>query len=329
MIITRTPFRVSFCGGGSDLPSFYEKHSGCVLSTSINRYIYLSIHPSFQKETTALKYSRTEIVRELHEIDHKIFRQCLIDLNVSGVEIASMADVPAGTGLGSSSAFTVGLLHLLYCYRGKFVSKMRLAQEACEVEIEKLGEPIGKQDQYASAYGGLNFYRFNRDGSVLVEPVIMSRESYQYLENNLMMFYTGDVRSASAILAEQGKNVTIGDKEKNQQKICALAVRLKEELEYNRVDAVGEIMHESWLLKRTLASGISNPDIDRWYEVARANGAIGGKLLGAGGGGFLLLYVPEKYQGKVRESLSELSEMKFGFDWQGSAVIYVGDKVKM
>ena len=328
MIITRTPFRVSFCGGGSDLPSFYKKHSGCVLSTTIDKYIYLSIHPSFQKATTALKYSQTEIVKNLSRIKHKIFRQCLTDLHVRGVEISSIADIPAGTGLGSSSAFTVGLLHLLYCYKGESVSKERLAREACEMEIEKLGEPIGKQDQYAAAYGGLNFIRFNCDGSVSVEPVIMNRSSYEILRNNLMMFYTGDVRSASSILVEQGKNITAGEKEKNQQKICALTKVLKKELENNNVDAMGEILHESWLLKRTLATGITNPDIDRWYETARKKGAIGGKLLGAGGGGFLLLYVPEKYQQNVRDSLYELSEVRFGFDWQGSAVIYVGDKPK-
>jgi len=328
MIITRTPLRVSFCGGGSDLPSFYEQHAGCVLSTTIDKYVYLSIHPSFQKGVTAVKYSQTEIVRQVSDIKHKIFRQCLSDLGVSGVEIASIADVPAGTGLGSSSAFTVGLLHLLYCYKGKFVSKERLAREACAVEIEKLHEPIGKQDQYASAYGGLNFIRFNPDGSVFVEPIIMEPASYSRLSSRLMMFYTGEVRSASAILAEQGKNVTAGDKEKNQLKICALAKELKAELERNNIDAMGEILHESWLLKRTLATGITNPDIDRWYETARQRGAVGGKLLGAGGGGFLLLYVPEKHQQRVREGLAELYEMEFGFDWQGSAVIYVGEKPK-
>ncbi len=326
MIITRTPFRVSFCGGGSDLPSFYKEHSGCVISTSINKYVYLSIHPSFDKDFTTVKYSKTEIVQDVANIEHKIFRQCLSDLYVSGVEIASIADVPAGTGLGSSSTFTVGLLHLLHCYKGKFVSKERLAREACEIEIEKLGAPIGKQDQYAASYGGLNFIRFNPDGSVLVDPVIMNRDSYDRLIGNMMIFYTGDVRSASDILTEQGTNVTFGEKEKNQKKMCSLTQMLKEELERNNIDAIGEILHESWLLKRTLASGITNPDIDQWYETARKSGAEGGKLLGAGGGGFLLLYVPEKHRQKVRNNLSELEEMEFGLDWQGSTVIYVGDK---
>lgn len=326
MIITRTPFRVSFCGGGSDLPSFYAKHGGCVLSTSINKYMYITIHPSFQQDTTALKYSETEIVTDISHIKHGIFRQCLKDLEVSGVEISSTADVPAGTGLGSSSSFTVGLLHSLYCYKGKFVSKERLASEACDLEINRLGEPIGKQDQYAASYGGLNFYRFNRDGSVFVEPVIMARESYRKIENNLLMFYTGDVRSASMILEEHGRNVTAGVKEKNQLKMCKIAERLRLELQNNNIDALGDLMHEGWMLKRTLASGISNPNIDRWYELAMRHGARGGKLLGAGGGGFLLFYVPIDKQNEVRTVLSELKEMPFGLDFQGSSVIYVGDK---
>lgn len=322
MIIVRTPFRVSFCGGGSDIASFYEKHSGCVISTGINKYVYLAIHPAFNKTEIALKYSKTEIVNDVSKIDHKIFKQCLADFDLSGVEISSIADIPSGTGLGSSSSFTVGLIHLLNCYKGKYCTKEELASDACNVEINKLGEPIGKQDQYAASYGGLNFYKFNKDGSVFVEPIIMAKESYEKLEKNLMMFYTGDVRSASSILKEQSKNITSGEKEENQNKICRLAEKLRNELENNNVDALGEILHESWLLKKTLASNISNGNIDRWYDLALNNGAIGGKLLGAGGGGFLLLYVPETRQDDVRKALAELVEMKFGFDWQGTTTIY-------
>ena len=173
MIITRTPFRVSFCGGGSDLPAFYEKHGGCVLSTGIDKYMYLSVHPSFRKEETILKYSKTEIVDDVKKIEHLYFKNILQRLDIQGVEITSTADIPAGTGLGSSSSFTVGLLHSLYSYKGKFVSKEQLAKEACEVELQDLGQPIGKQDQYAAAYGGFNFYTFNKDGSVFVEPLMM------------------------------------------------------------------------------------------------------------------------------------------------------------
>ncbi|MBQ2405142.1 MAG: GHMP kinase [Lachnospiraceae bacterium] len=325
MIITRTPFRMSFAGGGSDIASFYEKHGGCVLSTTINKYMYISVHPSFESMDTVLKYSQTEIVNDVNEINHKYFKEVLNMLRISGVEITSTADVPAGTGLGSSSSFTVGLLHALYSYKGKFVSKEKLAQKACEIEIEHLKNPIGKQDQYAAAYGGLNYYQFNKDGSVFVEPIIMKNSMYQQLEKNLMMFYTGQLHSASKILKEQSGNITSGDKEANQLRMCELARELKDELQHNNIDAMGEILHEGWTLKRTLANGISNPVIDEYYDVAMKHGAIGGKLLGAGGGGFLLFYVPEKRQQEVRLALN-LTQMPIALDTQGSAVIYVGLK---
>lgn len=325
MIITRTPFRMSFAGGGSDIASFYEKHGGCVLSTTINKYMYISVHPSFELKETVLKYSQTEIVEDVSAIDHKYFKEVLNMLRISGVEISSTADVPAGTGLGSSSSFTVGLLHALYSYKGKFVSKEKLAAKACEIEIDRLKNPIGKQDQYAAAYGGLSFYQFNKNGSVFVEPVIMRNELYSQLERNLMMFYTGELHSASAILKEQSVNITSGNKEANQLKMCDLARELRDELQHNNIDAMGEILNEGWNLKRTLASGISNPEIDEYYDIAMKHGAIGGKLLGAGGGGFLLFYVPENRQQEVRMAVG-LQQMPFSFDYQGSAVIYVGLK---
>lgn len=325
MIITRTPFRVSLCGGGSDIPTFFEKHGGCTLSTSINKYMYISIHPYFDKETTVLKYSKTEIITELSDIEHKYFNRILNDFNLRGIEITSTADIPAGTGLGSSSTFSVGLLHSIYSYLGKYVSKERLANEACLIEIEKLKQPIGKQDQYAAAYGGLNFYTFNKNGSVFVDPIIMKSENYKKLNDNLMMFYTGDIRSASNILQEQRINIAQGEQEKNQLKICELTYQLKEHLENNDIDSVGYILHENWMLKRSLASGISNPLIDKLYEEALKAGAIGGKLLGAGGGGFMLFYVPKNKHENVRKALNQLREMPFTFDWQGSKVIYVGD----
>ena len=325
MIITRTPFRVSFAGGGSDIASFYEKHGGCVLSTAINKYMYISVHPSFDHKETVLKYSKRETVMDIKDIEHNYFRQVLTNLDVSGVELVSTADVPSGTGLGSSSSFTVGLLHALYCYKGKYVSKERLAAEASEVEIEQLGNPIGKQDQYAAAYGGLNFIQFQKGGSVFVDPVIMDHDSFQMLESNLMMFYTGQLHSASAILKEQKQNITAGEKEANQLKICELAYKLREELQKNNIDAMGEILHQNWLLKKTLANGISNPAIDDAYEKALSAGAIGGKLLGAGGGGFLLFYVPQDKQSAVKNAI-KLPQLPVSFDRQGSAVIYVGDK---
>lgn len=324
MIITRAPFRVSFCGGGSDLPSFYEQHGGCVLSTSIKKYIYLTLHPYFNSEEILLKYSKTELVQDYQSINHKIFKQCLKDFKLDGVEITSTADVPAGTGLGSSSTFTVALLHLLNTYNEKAVSKEILAKEACKIEIEKLGEPIGKQDQYAAAYGGLNFYTFQPNGSVTVEPIVMKQQSYDQLEKNLLMFYTGDVRSASGILAEQSQNVKEKAKAQNQLSMCALAKVLKTELENNNIDTMGALLHETWIRKKELASGISNPVLDDLYNAAIKAGAEGGKLLGAGGGGFLLFYVKPENQTNVRTALKKLKEMRFAFDYTGSSVIFVG-----
>lgn len=321
MIITRAPFRVSFCGGGSDLPSFYEKYGGCVLSTTIRKYMYLTIHNYFEKDKIVLKYSKTEIVDNYEQIEHKIFRQCLKDFNVKGVELSSMADVPAGTGLGSSSTFTVALLHLLNTYKGKYVSKYKLAKDASAVEIEKLGEPIGKQDQFAAAFGGLKFYEFMPNGFVNVEPVIMSPESYKKLENNILMFYLGGTHSASAILKEQSQNVKTVDKATVQKQMCNVTRELKEELQNNNVDAMGELLHQNWILKKSLASGISNPLIDETYDKAMATGATGGKLLGAGGAGFMIFYVPEGKHEAVRNALSHLREMEFEMDNSGASIV--------
>lgn len=325
MLITKTPFRVSFCGGGSDMADFYETYGGCVLSTSINKYMYLSIHPYFNEKQTLLKYSENELVDDIHDIRHRIFHQVLCDMDISGVEISSTADVPGGTGLGSSSTFTVGLLHTLYCYKGKIASKARLAKEACEVEIEKLGSPIGKQDQYAAALGGLNFLRFNKDGSVSAAPIMMQAETYKQLEYNLLMFYTGTTRSANEILSEQKKNITQEEKTRNLRKMCGLAEDMKEALEHNDLSHFGSILNESWKLKKTLAQGISNPDIDEAYARAMESGALGGKLLGAGGGGFLLFYCEPRYQEKLRQGIG-LKEFEFQFERDGTSIVYIGDK---
>jgi hypothetical protein len=325
MIITKTPFRVSFCGGGSDMANFYEKYGGCVLSTSINKYCYISIHPYFNENQTLLKYSENELVDEISQIKHKIFRQVLVDMNVHGVEITSTADIPGGTGLGSSSTFTVGLLNTLNCYNGKFVSKNKLAALACEVEIEKLGNPIGKQDQYGAALGGLNFIKFNQDGSVSHEPIMMEGKTYKKLQKNLLMFYTGTTRSANTILAEQTKNITSEDKARNLLKMCGLAKDMKLALESNDISSFGKILDEGWQLKKELASGIANPAIDEAYEIAMKNGALGGKLLGAGGGGFLLFYCEEEKQAQLKKAIG-LKELDFSFERDGTSVIYIGDK---
>lgn len=321
MIITRAPFRVSFCGGGSDLPSFYEKYGGCVLSTTIKKYMYLTIHNYFEKDQIVLKYSKTEVVHDFSKIEHRIFKQCLTDFNVKGVEISSMADVPAGTGLGSSSTFTVALLQLLHTYIGEYVSKYKLAKDACIVEIEKLGEPIGKQDQFAAAFGGLKFYEFMPNGFVNVEPVIMSANSYKKLEDNLLMFYLGGTHSASTILREQSQNIKTVDKAASQRKMCNITRTLKEELQKNNVDAMGELLYENWMLKKSLALGISNSFIDTIYEKAITSGAIGGKLLGAGGAGFMIFYVPRAKQAAVRTALNGLREMDLELDNSGATIV--------
>jgi D-glycero-alpha-D-manno-heptose-7-phosphate kinase len=324
MIITRTPFRISFVGGGTDLEAFYSRHPGCVLSTAINRYMYISIHPYFDSNQTWLKYSKTECASSYNEIEHRCFRQILYDFKVNGVEITTTADVPAGTGLGSSSSFTVGLLLTLYSHLGTFASKERLAKEACEIEICELKEPIGKQDQYAASYGGLNFIQFHPDGTVSVDPVIMKSETLRRLQENLLMFYTGDVRSASAILKEQRENTKKSDKFENLKKMTELAHSLLDSLQNNNLSLFGEILHEGWLLKKTLANEISNGEIDHYYNTALRNGAKGGKLLGAGGGGFLLFYCEKEDQEKLRLALSNLKELKFRFDFEGAKVIYIG-----
>ena len=325
MIITRTPFRVSFAGGGSDLADFYEKYGGCVLSTSINRYCYISIHPYFNEQGTMLKYSESELVTDLSQIRHRIFNCVLNEVKLQGVEITSTADVPGGTGLGSSSTFTVGLLNAVNCYRGKYLSKGKIAAKACQVEIEKLGSPIGKQDQYAAAFGGLNFICFHQDGEVSVSPIVMQPETYRQLQQNLVMFYTGDVRSANTILAEQKKNISAKDKAENLRKMCALAEEMKLALENNDLSSFGRLLNDGWELKRTLASGISNPAIDEAYETAMKNGALGGKLLGAGGGGFLLFYCEPDKQEQLRVAL-RLRPFPFSFEKDGTSVIYIGDK---
>lgn len=325
MIITRTPFRVSFCGGGSDIADFYRKHGGCVLSTSINKYMYITIHPYFDEAKTALRFSGIEIVDDIADIKHSIFHQVLNDMQIGGVEISSTADVPSGTGLGSSSTFTVGLLHALYCYQGKYVSKQDVAAEACRVEIEKLGNPIGKQDQYAAACGGLNFIEFHQDDTVTVSPIIMKESIKQELQDNLIMFYTGIRHDANVILAEQKKNISAADQEANLVQMCRLARDMKAALEQNELKDFGKLLHEGWIRKRELASGVTNLQMDAIYEKAIHSGAAGGKLLGAGGGGFFLFYCDKDKQDRL-ESVLGLKRFPFRFERDGTSVIYVGDK---
>lgn len=327
MIITRTPLRISFCGGGTDLPSYYRQQQGAVISAAIDKYVYITVNRLSQyfQNRILVKYSQTELVDSVEEIAHPIIREAMkVTGIVDRVEITSMADIPAGTGLGSSSTYAVGLLHALYTFKGEYVSAGRLAREACSIEIERLGDPIGKQDQYIAAYGGLCHIRFNPDETVFVDPVICSYETKAALADNLLMFYTGKTRKAGEILQQQ-KAVT-GEKMDVLTHMRDLSGAALEVLREGRVlSRFGEILHEGWLLKRSLVDSITSDDIDAYYEAARGAGAIGGKLLGAGGGGFLLFYVEKQNHHKVREALSTLQELPFRFEPQGSKIIYISD----
>ena len=320
MIITRTPFRVSFAGGGSDLREFYTRNGyGAVVSAAINKYMYLVIHPYFH-EKIRIKYSKTEDVSNIDDIQHPIVRECLKKLKIEkGVEIASFADVPAGTGLGSSSAFTVGLLNALYAYKGKVVSKERLAAEASEIEIDILKEPIGKQDQYASAYGNINYIRFNKDEAVDVTPILLTEKAKKELENRLCLYYTGGKRRAGDILREQKNNISIEDKFQKLTQMVMLADELRKSLQEEDVNIVGNILHKGWLYKQGMASGISNEDINSLYEKTMRYGATGGKLLGAGGTGFLLIY-SENHETLKKHLGCRI--LPFNIDREGSKIIF-------
>lgn len=325
MIFSRAPMRVSFCGGGSDLPAFYEKFGGCVISTAIRKYVYIAIHPAFFKDSITLKYSKTEIVDDVNQIEHKIFKAVLKKYQIKGVEITSMADIPSGTGLGSSSSFTVALLKLIRAYSKQSYSTYAIASEACDIEINKVGSPIGKQDQFASAFGGLNFITFHKNGKVTVEPVTIPNNKEQELENNLLLFYTGLTHDANVILKEQTQNISYDQQKINTQiEICNMTKKLKNHLECGDIDYLGGVLKRTWELKKTLSSAVTNKIIDDIYDKAIKAGASGGKLLGAGGGGFLLFYVKPEHQHDVRIVMASYQEMDFRIDYDGVTIIYGG-----
>ncbi|MEH3148690.1 MAG: GHMP kinase [Methylobacterium frigidaeris] len=324
MIISRTPLRMSFVGGGSDLPEYYRRHGGAVLSTTIDKYIHVNINRKFDGGIR-VAYSRTEEVESVAAIRHRLVRAAFEMLELpGGVEITTIADIPSrGTGLGSSSSFTLGLVHAMSAYLGRYVSAEDLGRMACEIEIDRCGEPIGKQDQYAAAYGGLNLIEFKPDDSVLVSPVIMPPGLRETLERRILVFYTGITRGASSILREQSAAVA-GDHAKRATlgRMVDLAYRLREELQRGKLESFGDILDENWNLKKTLASGVSNADIDGWYAAAKAAGALGGKILGAGSGGFLVFYAPEDRHPAVERSLSHLRRVSFKFEPLGSRIIF-------
>jgi D-glycero-alpha-D-manno-heptose-7-phosphate kinase len=322
VIISRTPLRVSFVGGGSDLPTYYRQHQGAVLSMSIRKYVYLSMHEYFERKGCILKYSEIEKPKTTDEIRHRIIQQIFSDLSIDRVDFNSSADVPAGTGMGSSSAFTVGLLNLCYAYRGEYVSRLRLAELACEIEIDKLGEPIGKQDQYGCALGGINLIQFHTDGTVTYESVPLTITQRRQMEQNLIMFYLGGTRSASQLLTEQAQN-TLNNPQvvESLKAMVQQAQSLRGEL-CRDVDVLGHYLHEGWLRKRSLSAGITNPTVEDAYEKALSAGATGGKLLGAGGSGFLLLYAPGSAREAVGHALSEFQAHSVLVDTAGSTIIY-------
>jgi len=323
LVVTRTPLRISLAGGGSDLPAFYEADDGAALSSAIDKYIYVSVkrHGSFFDEPIRINYSRSEMVDRIDDIENDIARECLRFLDVEPpIYVSVVGDLPAASGLGGSSSFAVGLLNALHAYRGERVSAGQLAEEASRVEIEILGEPIGKQDQYAAAFGGLNLFEFRAGGRVRVESLLLRRHVIDDLFGHLMLFWTGTPRSASQVLEEQRANT--GTHMTNLIAMRDHAHHLRDVLHLEQPDMaeVGHTIHASWLLKRELASGISSSQIDAWYAAAIEAGAYGGKVAGAGGGGFLLFVVPPACQDRVREALG-LVEVPFRHEAHGSQLI--------
>ena len=321
MIIVQTPLRVSFFGGGTDFPAFYRAQGGCVLSTAIDKYIFVTIKKRFDRKLR-VGYTKTEMVEDLDEIQHELIREALRKAGITeGVEVTTMGDIPsAGSGLGSSSTVTVGALHATYSYLGNLISAETLAREACEIELDILKKPIGVQDQYIAAYGGLRFIEFTREGKIKVTKVEVGTSLRRRLNDNTMLFFTGLTRRSGQILSEQKDNI-----DRRRAVLCEMkriAHTAHEALLAGSVDTIGELLHESWQLKKQLASKISNGVLDQMYETARKAGAIGGKITGAGGGGFLLLYCPHAKQDAVRSALSQLQELPFTMEADGTKVVF-------
>jgi len=323
MIIVRSPLRVTLGGGGTDLPSYYREHEGFLVAAAIDRYVYITIHQTFQSGFI-IKYSQLERVERREDIHHPIVREALALTGVTDkIEITSMADIPAGTGLGSSGSFTTALLRALHAHRKTIISTQDLAEQACYIEIERLREPIGKQDQFIAAYGGVTCFRFNKNDAVEVWPAAVSAETLYNLEDGLVMFFTGTSRSASSILKDQddrskSKDSVIID---NLHYVKDLGLRSLKALEAGDLRKFGALMDEHWQHKKKRSGTMSNPEIDKWYELAMRNGALGGKLIGAGGGGFLLFYTEDKKP--VRHALREagLEEVRIRFDFEGTKTL--------
>jgi D-glycero-alpha-D-manno-heptose-7-phosphate kinase len=327
MIISRAPVRLSMGGGGTDLPSYYEKFGGFLLAASINKYVYICINKRFNT-SIRLSYSKTETVDRVSDIEHNIFREALKFTGIEKqIEITSIADVPSQCGLGTSSSFTIALLNGLFTYRKKYLCLEELAENACHLEITLLKEPIGKQDQYAAAFGGFNAYTFNRDGSVQVEALDISTENLLELQGNLILFYLKKERPARTVLQVQNRKSQEGDRDTLDRlhKIKEIGIHTRKILESGRIHEFGEILHEHWLTKKGLSEKISDAFIDEAYEYARKNGALGGKVVGAGGGGFLLFYCPSE-KSRLVEAMKKmnLTPMWCAFEQQGTMIIHNG-----
>lgn len=323
MIVSKTPLRMSFVGGGSDLPAFYREEMGAVLSTSIDKYMYICVNKKFDGRIR-ISYTKTEEAERREELEHPLVREALKLVGIEGgIEIASMADIPSkGSGLGSSSTYTVGLLNALYAYRNQFASKEQLASQACEIEIDRCGEPIGKQDQYAAAYGGLNLIRFHPDDSVSVDPVICKPSLLEEIEDSTLVFFTGRTRSASSVLLNQSAAMRTTDRRMLMRRMVQLAFEMKEQLESGTLEHLGSLLDENWRLKAQLTSGITDPQIDAWYASGMTQGALGGKLLGAGNGGFMMFYAPKERHAKIKAALSDLEPVKFRFERTGAQIVF-------
>jgi D-glycero-alpha-D-manno-heptose-7-phosphate kinase len=324
MIISRTPLRISFVGGGSDLPTYYRRFGGAVISTSINLFVYVTINRKFD-DRLRVSYSRTETVGSAAELEHPIVRTVLQRVGIAGgLEITSIADIPSsGSGLGSSSAFTVGLLNAIHAYRGEFSGRKELAEAACEVELDELHEPIGKQDQFASALGGVNYLRFNPDDTVDVEPLTHMRSTLARLEASLLMFYMGHRDVASVVLSQQQHNLECDKgRQDTMRRMVELTECMRKDLEAGNIESFGEILHEGWMLKSTMAKGITNKAIDDIYSRARKAGALGGKVLGAGGGGFFLVAAPPERHPKILDALKDLRPIDLCFETLGTTIVF-------
>jgi len=321
VIISQTPYRVSLAGGGTDLPAFYREEAGAVLSIAISRHMYVTVHERFEP-TWRIAYSRAEVAASRDEIAHELVRESLRTTGIEQpLEVTTIGDVPAGTGMGSSSSLTVGLLNAFYAYQGQIASARRLGEEACRIEIEILGKPIGKQDQFAAAFGGVNYFRFNPDETVDVEPVPCRREALDELERWALVLYTDRQRSADGILKKQSDGC--GEKRQVLCRMRDLAGEMRSALGGNGdIRDLGRLLHEGWELKRSLGFGIADEGVDRWYRDGRVAGAIGGKLLGAGGGGFMLFLAPPERHAAIREALGDPRQLPFQVDRRGSRIIF-------